>query len=170
MHIVDKDVLVIGSGPSGIDIAYAVSKVANRLTFCYRKHNPNHTLPANVTFKNEIREITETGAIFKDGSEQTFTNIIYCTGKYLIFNLLQGWKGPIRVCTFDRMLIFIQYFIGYSYTFPFLSADTGIHVDDNYVQPLYRHCINIEHPTMYIIGIPALALAPTLRYSQVSSQ
>lgn len=35
-----------------------------------------------------------------------------------------------------------------------LSVDSGIHVEENYVQPLYKHIINIEHPTMAFIGIP----------------
>jgi dimethylaniline monooxygenase (N-oxide forming) len=43
---------------------------------------------------------------------------------------------------------------GYLYSYPYLSADCGIHVEENYVQPLWKHCINIRHPTMAIIGIP----------------
>lgn len=42
---------------------------------------------------------------------------------------------------------------GYNYTFPFLSVDSGIHVDSNFVQPLYKHIFNIEHPTMAFFGI-----------------
>lgn len=36
---------------------------------------------------------------------------------------------------------------------PFLSIDCGIVVDDSYVSPLYKHCINIKYPTMAIIGL-----------------
>ena len=48
----------------------------------------------------------------------------------------------------------VFYCTGYRYTFPFLSVDCGIHVDDNYVQPLYKHIININQPTLAFIGLP----------------
>lgn len=48
----------------------------------------------------------------------------------------------------------IVYGTGFNFSFPFLSVDTGICVDDNFVQPLYKQIINIEHPTMAFIGIP----------------
>lgn len=37
---------------------------------------------------------------------------------------------------------------------PFVNDDCGIQIEDNYICPLYKHCINIEHPTMAVIGIP----------------
>lgn len=75
----------------------------------------------NVNIKLDIKEFTENGAIFKDGTKDSFSSILYCTG--------------------------------YNFTFPFLSSDCGIHVDDNFVQPLYKQCININYPTMSLIGL-----------------
>lgn len=43
---------------------------------------------------------------------------------------------------------------GYTINFPFLHEDCSIRVNDNRVTPLYKHFINIEHPTMGIWGIP----------------
>lgn len=83
---------------------------------------PATIYPANVDMRPDVARLTETGAVFKDGSEQTYSLIFYCTG--------------------------------YKFTFPFLSADCGVHVDNNYVQSLYKHCINIENPTLSIIGLP----------------
>lgn len=48
----------------------------------------------------------------------------------------------------------IIYGTGYNFTYPFLSVDTGICVNDNFVQSLYKQIINIDHPTMAFIGIP----------------
>lgn len=48
----------------------------------------------------------------------------------------------------------IFYCTGYKYAFPFLSVDCGISVDENCVQPLYKHVINIMYHTMAFIGIP----------------
>jgi dimethylaniline monooxygenase (N-oxide forming) len=48
----------------------------------------------------------------------------------------------------------IVYCTGYRYTFPFLSVDCGLTAVNNCVEPLYKHCLNIHHPTMAIIGLP----------------
>ncbi|XP_058836358.1 senecionine N-oxygenase-like [Topomyia yanbarensis] len=43
---------------------------------------------------------------------------------------------------------------GYKYSFPFLSSECGIRIEENHVTPLFKHVINISHPTMALIGIP----------------
>lgn len=48
----------------------------------------------------------------------------------------------------------IVFCTGYKYTFPFLSVDCGVSVDDNYVSPLFKHVLNINNPTMGFIGLP----------------
>ncbi|KAI4497513.1 hypothetical protein M0802_007524 [Mischocyttarus mexicanus] len=40
-------------------------------------------------------------------------------------------------------------------SFPFLDSSCNVIVDDNYVTPLYKHLINIEHQTMAIVGVPS---------------
>ncbi|OXU20856.1 hypothetical protein TSAR_007278 [Trichomalopsis sarcophagae] len=45
------------------------------------------------------------------------------------------------------------YCTGYLYTYPFLDDSCNIVVDDNHVTPLYKHLINIHHPTMCFIGL-----------------
>lgn len=57
--------------------------------------------------------------------------------------------------------------LGYLYSFPFLSMECGITVDDNYIQPLFKHCINIKYPTMALIGMPYLVHPPLISYLQV---
>lgn len=56
---------------------------------------------------------------------------------------------------------------GYHYKFPFLSSDCGIYVDDNFVQPLYKQVLNIEHPTMAFIGIPSIVSSTRMMDLQV---
>lgn len=48
----------------------------------------------------------------------------------------------------------IVYCTGYTYKYPFLDPECKITVENMVVKPLYKHFINIEHPTMCIIGIP----------------
>ena len=43
---------------------------------------------------------------------------------------------------------------GYHYSFPFLSDDCGVNVTTRRVSPLFKHLININHPSMCFIGIP----------------
>lgn len=58
---------------------------------------------------------------------------------------------------------------GYNYEFPFLKESTsGIKVDDNYITPLYQHMINVDHPTMYFIGIPQKIVAIPTFHIQVT--
>lgn len=49
-------------------------------------------------------------------------------------------------------------FTGYVFSFPFLTVDSGLCVRDNFVvEPLYKHLININHPTMAIVGLQICA-------------
>jgi hypothetical protein len=44
---------------------------------------------------------------------------------------------------------------GYDYDFSFLSPACGIVVEpQKVVSPVYQHLINIEHPTMALLGLP----------------
>ncbi|XP_028129197.1 senecionine N-oxygenase-like isoform X5 [Diabrotica virgifera virgifera] len=43
---------------------------------------------------------------------------------------------------------------GYLYNYPFLSNECEIKVENKWVKYLYKHIININHPTMAFIGIP----------------
>lgn len=47
---------------------------------------------------------------------------------------------------------------GYTFSFPFLSVDCGLSLEDMYfVRPLYKHMININRPTMAIVGLQICA-------------
>ncbi|XP_037049486.1 senecionine N-oxygenase-like isoform X1 [Bradysia coprophila] len=126
-----KTVLVIGGGPSGIDLVLHLSKTASRITFSQHKINGEskesfaqrqQLLPDNVTLQENVRRFYPNGAEFIDGSCQSFEVIFFATG--------------------------------YKFSYPFLSTDCGIYVDDNFVQPLYKQIFNIEYATMAFIGIP----------------
>ena len=41
---------------------------------------------------------------------------------------------------------------GYEYSFPFLTAGCGVGVTSRRVGPLYKHLLNIHHPSMAFIG------------------
>lgn len=85
----DEAVLVIGAGPSGVDLAYEISKVAKRVSLSHHlKENPKTKFPDNLTYKPDVESITETSVRFVDGTEETFNVIFYCTGYKYTFPFL----------------------------------------------------------------------------------
>ncbi|CAB0036573.1 unnamed protein product [Trichogramma brassicae] len=61
----------------------------------------------------------------------------------------------------DGMTITADAFIfctGFTFTYPFLDESSGIKVIDNQVYPLYKHLVNIEHPSMAFVGLPLLVV------------
>lgn len=76
-----ETVLVIGAGPSGMDLTNEISKVAQRVTLSH--HHPENPLTRfldNVDLRPDVRRLTRTGAVFADGSQQDYSVIFYCTG------------------------------------------------------------------------------------------
>uniref|UniRef100_A0A182QBZ2 Flavin-containing monooxygenase n=1 Tax=Anopheles farauti TaxID=69004 RepID=A0A182QBZ2_9DIPT len=135
VHYKDKAVLVIGAGPSGMDIALELTKRARYVTISHHMDRLNFPLPSNLHQQPDVAQLTETGAKFTNGQEQAFDVVLYCTG--------------------------------FRYNFPFLNSGCGIRVQDNHVQPLYKHCININHPTMAFIGLPFYVCAAQMMDLQV---
>jgi hypothetical protein len=136
----DQTVLVIGGGPSGIDLTFDLRSTAKRIVWSHHMDEPldkkvKVTLPANVSERPDVVRFSVNGAEFLDGTSEEFQTVIYATG--------------------------------YDYAFPFLSIDCGLSCDDKYVYPLYKHCININHPSFAIIGVPYFAVAMPLFDLQV---
>lgn len=118
-----ENVLVIGGGPSGFDLANEISKTANRVTLSHHLKVPPLTkFQSNVDQKPDVSYLQENDVVFSDGKSQSYSVILYCTG--------------------------------YKYAFPFLSVDCGIKCDNNFVRPLYKHCLSINQPTLGFIGLP----------------
>lgn len=80
--------LVVGGGPSGIDLIYLISKTAKRVYFSHHTHNYTQTIPSNVCRVGKVKELTETGVIFEDGTRHDVDAIVYCTGYKTTFPFL----------------------------------------------------------------------------------
>lgn len=117
-----KRVLIVGLGPSGLDITYQLAKTAKQVILSHNKtKTPDMEFPQDVILKPKVASLFDKTVTFADGTTEELDVVIYCTG--------------------------------YTYNFPFLTEDCGIIVDQ-YVGPLYKHLINIERPTMCIVGLP----------------
>lgn len=117
-----KCVLIIGAGPSGVDISQEVAGCAQTVFWSNHLNPPKVFAISNLIQKTDVQHFIANGAIFTDGSSESFDQVIYCTG--------------------------------YKFTFPFLSVDCELMCDENYMRPLYKHCVSINKPTLGIIGLP----------------
>lgn len=72
--------LVIGAGPSGKDILYEIARSATRVTISHHRDLSKNNFGSNVTQKGDVQKFTENGVEFADGSTDTFTSVLFCTG------------------------------------------------------------------------------------------
>lgn len=142
-----ENVLLIGAGPSGKDILYEIARSAKRVTISHHRDLSKNHFGANVTQKGDVRKFTENGVEFVDGSTDTFTSVLFCTGTV-------SDVTPTFEQNNGRNFVFS----GYKFSFPFLSLDSGLSMEEGFhIHPLYKHLININHPTMALVGLQICA-------------
>lgn len=122
----DETVLVVGAGPSGIDCTIDISEFAKSVLWSNHSGRP-HLVEQLVQLKDNVYQKPDVIEILPNGVK--FVDESYQECSVIVY------------CT------------GYKYALPFLSADCGIKNEEYHVSPLFKHCINIAHPTMGIIGI-----------------
>lgn len=77
-------VLVIGAGPSGMDLALQISKYAELVVLSHHSRDEIATVfPKNLQQKPDVHRLDTTTAIFNDGTQTNIDTVIYCTGTYL---------------------------------------------------------------------------------------
>ncbi len=101
----------------------------------------NAPLPANVLKTPPVTQVKGRSIVYRDATgvehEEEVDAILLCTG--------------------------------YLYSLPFLHASCGITIDDvkGRVQPVYKHVVNIQFPTMLFIGLNARLCAWPIFDAQV---
>ncbi|XP_063695641.1 uncharacterized protein LOC134827041 [Culicoides brevitarsis] len=136
-----QKVLTIGAGPSGIDITKDLSSVAKSVGFSHHG-DPLTTASYESVYSSNVMQLPDVAQILEDGKVHFYNGEVY---------------------EFDTII----YCTGYNYSYPFLSPECQIKVEDNHVTELYKHVINLNHPTMYFIGIPFSTLIVPLFDLQV---
>ncbi|XP_032682455.1 senecionine N-oxygenase-like isoform X2 [Odontomachus brunneus] len=92
-----KTVVVLGAGPSGMDLALEISKNANRVILSHHVKDTILTVfPENVVQKADVVELTEREVVFADGTKQQVDVVFYCTGYKYSFPFLAESCG-VRV-------------------------------------------------------------------------
>ncbi|XP_006622656.1 senecionine N-oxygenase-like [Apis dorsata] len=93
----DKTIVVLGAGPSGMDLALEISKKAKRIILSHHLKDPIGTVfPDNVIQKPDVKELTKHGVLFKDDTNESVDAIFYCTGYKYSFPFLSE-KCGVRV-------------------------------------------------------------------------
>jgi dimethylaniline monooxygenase (N-oxide forming) len=76
-----KRVVVIGAGPSGMDLALEIASCAKEVLLSHHNPEPIKTVfPKNVRQTPDISQMSENTITFKDGSSAEVDVIFYCTG------------------------------------------------------------------------------------------
>lgn len=80
-----RRVLVIGGGPSGMEIGLALTDVCSKVFHSHHSRvNFRTPFPKNYVKKPDVTQLNETGAFFADGSFEEIDDIIYCTGNLFL--------------------------------------------------------------------------------------
>lgn len=134
------------AGPSGKDLTLDLASKAKRILFSHHR-TINIEFPSNVAQVGDVKQFTKDTVVFEDGTVENITAILFCTGMPLSFAEVY----PTIIRGFFTLL-------GYQFSFPFLSVDSGIYLENPFhVQPLYKHLLNINHPTMALVGLQICA-------------
>lgn len=136
----NKRVLLIGSGTSAIDMVLGIGKVAAKVGWVH-KIKEKHGVTIEIKLPECVIEMPTISCITENGAK-------FANG------------------TFEEYDI-IAFATGYDFSFPFLSVDSGLYLTDKSVYPLYKHCININKPTMVVIGLPFFALGTPMFELQI---
>uniref|UniRef100_A0A8D8XFU7 Flavin-containing monooxygenase n=1 Tax=Cacopsylla melanoneura TaxID=428564 RepID=A0A8D8XFU7_9HEMI len=125
----NQNVLVVGFGPSGVDIGIDIERVAKQV---YLSHHIQvafkHQIGDAIIQKPDVKQILEDSVIFQDDTIQRIDSIIYCTGYKFDFDCLTPSCG--------------------------LHEDLGMLGPF----PLYKMLINCTIPSMAFIGVPGTTI------------
>ncbi|XP_023734510.1 flavin-containing monooxygenase FMO GS-OX5 [Lactuca sativa] len=122
----DQVVVVIGNGPSALDISREIATLAKEVHLSSRSLNVKVSkldVFENIWQHSKINRVYDDGTIFfQDGDSIEADIILHCTG--------------------------------YKFHFPFLRTNNIVHVDDNRVGPLYKHVFPPQlAPRLAFVGL-----------------
>lgn len=131
-------VVVVGAGPSGMDICLQLARTAKKVFLSHSRANQLATeLPANVQQCQRTIDADDESLLLADGTRLAdFSHVVFCTG--YVFSLpfmeashLNGVSGDFK----DRK--------------PLVSVPNG-----DYVSPLFADMLHVDYPdSLFFIGL-----------------
>lgn len=83
-----KNLILLGAGSSGIDIALELCLVANQVVLVYKDSFTSSLLPSNCLLVKGVNKCSQTGVIGNDGIEYPADVLMFCTGYNYTFPFL----------------------------------------------------------------------------------
>ncbi|XP_075711634.1 uncharacterized protein LOC142748424 isoform X1 [Rhinoderma darwinii] len=140
-----RSIVLLGSGPSGVDIAMELSTHAKHVVLSHRDPPLMWTPPENVSVAPPVVSATPNAFICEDGSKIQADTLIFCTGyKYNYpFLLPRVQKKDDKVAKHGDILDW-----GFLEGEDIESPDLG----KGHFPPLYKHFIHARYPTLCFVG------------------
>ena len=152
-YIDKRKVMVIGAGPSGIDMALDVASVATEVIFLNRSvtNFSSSNLPVNVRqVRGEIHRFTGpfsvSAKILEENGEETFAEFEEVDGVILATGYRLSTLGFLDL----------------------KSCGLVWNENEDTVEGIYRHLINISQPSMALLSVSKPTLSFPLYHQQVS--
>ncbi|KAM4675398.1 uncharacterized protein O3C94_008089 [Discoglossus pictus] len=92
-----RSVVLLGCGPSGVDIAVELASHAKQVTLSHRGPSFNWTLPENMTLAPPVVRATPHSLICEDGTQLSADTLIFCTGYKYYYPFLLPEEGQIFI-------------------------------------------------------------------------
>ncbi|XP_044138807.1 flavin-containing monooxygenase FMO GS-OX-like 4 [Bufo gargarizans] len=136
-----RSIVVLGSGPSGVDIAIELSTHAKWVTLSHRGPPLNWTPPENVSMAPPVVSATQNALVCEDGSKIQADTLIFCTGYTYHYPFLLPSEG--EMAEHENVL-----------DWGFLDGEDmeSIDLGTGHLPPLYKHLIHARYPTLCFIG------------------
>lgn len=78
----NRRVLLVGAGASGLDLATQLSNITAKLVHSHHLQYNQPDFSTTYVKKPDIREFTENGVFFQDGTYEDIDDVIFCTGRH----------------------------------------------------------------------------------------
>ncbi|XP_072255478.1 uncharacterized protein [Pyxicephalus adspersus] len=149
-----RSVVLLGAGPSGLDIALELSSHAKHVTLSHRGPSFQWKPPENLSFVPPLVRATSTSLICEDGTEIIADTLIFCTGyKYNYPFLLSDSKEELeyKENNEENPQLNVQLLCA---KVDLLEDEdiVGTNVEQGHLLPLYKHLFHARYPTLGFIG------------------
>ncbi|KAM4749211.1 uncharacterized protein WCC33_006651 [Rhinophrynus dorsalis] len=182
-----RSVVLLGSGPSGVDIALEIARHAKHVTLSHRGPPLKWKLPGNVSLAPPVVSASPHSLICSDGTQLEADTLIFCTGyrynyPFLIprdsqvFNEQTQEDGGQLGCSEESQQAnkeLSRAKEGLNRSGELSMPDMGLlevvepDMGQGHLPPLYKHLIHARYPTMCFIGATKIVVPFPLFHNQV---
>ncbi|KAM3962560.1 flavin-dependent monooxygenase FMO1 [Aphomia sociella] len=92
----NRRVLLVGAGPSGLDLAIHLSNITSKLVHSHHLSYNQPDFSSTYIKKPDIKYFTSDGVVFQDDSYEDVDDVIFCTGYELALSFLDENTGVTK--------------------------------------------------------------------------